>query len=222
MNFVDFGPTFLEAAGIDIPQEFSGNSLLELFSSDSKKSDRSKVFLERERHANVRKGDLSYPVRAIRTKDFLYMKNFEPDRWPAGDPNAHISVGQYGDVDNSISKFLIMKMNGKPSDKDYFQLAFEKRPEEEFYVLANDPYNLKNEAQNAKYEKVLRNLRNELKDWMKETGDLRATDPRTIYWDTVLYTPHYNYSNFDLDKKVNEYQMAIRDGGKFKKVECGQ
>lgn len=168
----------------------------------------------------MRAGDLSYPVRAVRTEDFLYMKNFESDRWPAGDPNAHISVGQYGDVDNSISKFLIMKMEGKPTDKDYFQLAFEKRPEEELYVLANDPYNLKNEVKNVKYAEALRNLRNELNKWMKETGDLRATEPRTVYWDTVLYTPNYDFSNFDLDKKIEEYKMLARDGGKFVEAKC--
>ena len=168
----------------------------------------------------MRKGDLSYPVRAIRTKDFLYLKNFEPDHWPAGDPNAHISVGQYGDVDNSISKFLIMKMEEKPSDKDYFQLAFEKRPAEELYILADDPYNLKNEVRNTKYKKELGELRSELKMWMEQTNDLRATEPRTIYWDTVLYTPDYNFSNYDLDKKIKAYQMAIRDGGRFKEVPC--
>lgn len=41
---------------------------------------------ERERHANVRRGDLSYPVRAIRMNDYLYIRNFRADRWPAGDP----------------------------------------------------------------------------------------------------------------------------------------
>lgn len=220
MNFVDFGPTFLEAAGLEIPKEFSGHSVLELFSSEGKKSERSKVFLERERHANVRKGDLSYPVRAIRTKDFLYIKNFEPDRWPAGDPNAHISVGQYGDVDNSITKFLMMKMEGKPTDKAYFQQAFEKRPVEELYVLADDPYNLKNEVRNTKYEQELANLRSELENWMKETNDLRATEPQTTYWDTVLYTPDYDFSNFNLDKKIKEYHMLVRDGGRYTEIQC--
>ncbi|MGI9551517.1 MAG: sulfatase family protein, partial [Aurantibacter sp.] len=223
MSFVDFGPTFLEAAGQDVPEDFRGNSLLELFASDDvQKSDRSQVFFERERHANVRKGDLSYPVRAIRNKDFLYLKNFEPDRWPAGDPETHISVGQYGDVDNSISKFLIRKMEGKPTDKDYFKLAFGKRPSEELYVLADDPYNLKNEARNTKYEEVLNELRTELENWMVQTNDLRATEPQTDYWDKVLYISDDQKHNYDLDKKIKDYKMAIRDGGKFKEIPCAQ
>jgi arylsulfatase A-like enzyme len=221
MNFIDFGPTFLEAAGLEIPEAFSGNSLLELFEKGSAtKSDRSEVFLERERHANVRKGDLSYPSRAVRTQDFLYIKNFEPTRWPAGDPEVHQSVGQYGDVDNSISKFLIMTMEGKPSDKDYFQLAFGKRPMEELYVLADDPYNLKNQIDNPKYEKMLDELRNSLKTWMEQTDDLRIKEPQTTYWDNVSYTPDYQTENYDLNEKINAYQMLVRDRGTFKEASC--
>ena len=220
MNFIDFGPTFLEAAALEIPTEFSGNSLLEIFSEDGTQSDRKKVFLERERHANVRKGDLSYPARAVRTKDFLYIKNFEPERWPAGDPNAHISVGQYGDVDNSISKFTIMEMEGKSTEINHFELTFGKRPAEELYVLADDPYNLKNEAKNPKYKEELEALRNDLKKWMIETNDLRSKEPQTTYWDEVLYTPDYDSDNFDLKEKINTYQMLVRDGGRFKELDC--
>ncbi len=222
MNFVDFAPTFLEAAGMEIPEEFSGKSLLGLFTENLSGDDRNMVFLERERHANVRKGDLSYPSRAIRTKDFLYIRNFEPDRWPSGDPEVHQSVGQYGDVDNSISKFLILAMKDEPADKDYFKLAFGKRPAEEFYVLSDDPYNLTNEIGNTKYEKVLKSLREKLKKWMLETSDLRATRPQTTYWDEILYTPEYKFENYNLEEKITEYDMLIRDGGGFKKVKCDQ
>jgi arylsulfatase A-like enzyme len=223
MNFVDFAPTFVKAAGLEIPPEFSGSSLLELFSEGkSPKTDRGKVFLERERHANVRDGDLSYPARAIRTKDFLYIKNFEPGRWPAGDPEVHQSVGQYGDVDNSISKFLIMAMEDEPTDKDYFQLTFGKRPVEELYVLADDPYNLRNEIENPKYSEELADLRSELTDWMERTGDLRATEPQTNYYDEVLYTPDYQMENYDLQQKIEEYKMLVRDGGGFQEMDCRQ
>ena len=38
------------------------------------------IFIERERHANVRHDNQSYPIRAIRTRDFLYIRNLRPDR----------------------------------------------------------------------------------------------------------------------------------------------
>ncbi len=212
MNFVDFGPTFLEAAGLKIPEEFSGESLLPLVKGERPGSTRNKVFLERERHANVRKGNLSYPSRALRTEKYLYIKNFEPERWPAGDPDTHQSVGQYGDVDNSITKFLIMDMENRPGKMDYFQLAFGKRPAEELYVLSEDPYNLNNVASATGMRTVLAEQRAELALWMEKTGDPRNAEPNTAYWDNALYTPDYQFQNFDLTSKISDYTMLKRDG----------
>lgn len=220
VNFVDFAPTFVEAAGLPRQAEFSGNSLLPLFDTEATKAGRDMVFLERERHANVRKGNLSYPSRAVRTHEYLYIRNFEPDRWPAGDPTVHQSVGQYGDVDNSITKYLIMQGKGNSEKEAYFELAFGKRPEEELYILENDPYNLRNEANNPKYASALSALRKHLKGWMENTGDLRATEPKTNYWDEVLYTPNYQMENKDISAEIQAYKQLVRDAGGFKEVQC--
>src|SRR5262249_2574460 len=91
-------PTLLEVAGLRPRPEMTGRRLMPLLAGQ-KQPGRDKVFLERERHANVRRGDLSYPVRAVRTKDFLYVRNFRPDRWPAGDPEMYFAVGDFGDID---------------------------------------------------------------------------------------------------------------------------
>ena len=223
VNFIDFGPTFMEAAGIEVPEAFQGISLLKLFSV---KKDagliRDKVFLERERHANVRHGDLSYPSRAVRTKEYLYIRNFEKDRWPAGDPQAHQSVGQYGDVDNSISKFLVMAMQGEAKDKDYFQLSFGKRPAEELYIVEKDPFNLVNEAENKEYTRILIKMRKELAAWMEATNDLRHSDPHTKYWDEVRYTPDYQFENFNLEQEISKYKMLVRKEGRFEALPCLQ
>src|ERR1043165_5178231 len=66
VNLADLAPTFLETAGLKPPSEMTGQSLLGLLAG-KKQPGREAVFVERERHANVRKGDLSYPERAIRT-----------------------------------------------------------------------------------------------------------------------------------------------------------
>src|SRR5579862_2833936 len=62
----DFAPTFLEAAGLKVPPEMTGRSLMPVLEGKDQPG-RDRVFFGRERHANVRRGDLSYPARAIRT-----------------------------------------------------------------------------------------------------------------------------------------------------------
>ncbi|MEN0047780.1 MAG: sulfatase [Bacteroidota bacterium] len=220
VSFVDFAPSFLEAAGVKIPDDVEGNSFWQTVNGKESQVDRRRVFMERERHANVRKGDLSYPCRAIRTKDFLYIRNFEPKRYPAGDPNTHVSVGQYGDVDNSISKFLIMNRIGESESLDYFELTFGKRPAEELYEVQQDPFQLNNLANNEEYAATLEILRKELKDWMIETNDLRATEPQTIYWDTVRYTPKYQFYDFDLEEGIKNYNMLEKVGNGFDSLKC--
>jgi len=210
VNFIDFAPTFLEAAGLEPHPDITGSSMIPLFNSLQSSSDRKQVFLERERHANVRKGDLSYPMRAVRNHEFLYIRNLIPERWPAGDPNVHQSVGQWGDVDNSITKFLIMNMEQPPEamDTDFFKLSFAKRPSEELYNVKEDPYQLHNLVDDRSYGETLVQLRSTLQKWMAETGDLRDANPKSIYWDTVIYTPNYQRHNFDLMEEISDYEIV--------------
>jgi hypothetical protein len=147
---------------------------------------RDRVFIERERHANVRKGDLSYPVRAIRTNDYLYIRNFRPDRWPAGDPELYFAVGPFGDIDGGPSKSLLLDRRGDRAIAPIFHLATAKRPAEELYDLRSDPDQTTNVAGRPAHRAAERRLREELLRWMRETGDPRAMadDDR---WDRFPY-----------------------------------
>ena len=221
MNFIDLAPTFLEAVGQQAPTAFSGNSLLPLLTGQPSNVDRSKVYLERERHANVRQGDLSYPVRAVRTSDYLYIRNFEPNRWPAGDPTVHQSVGQFGDVDNSITKLLILDSKGENAAVDYFDLAFGKRPAEELYDVKGDPYNIRNLAGQSEYAPVADSLRQVLTQWMKTTQDRRYADPTTTYWDTVEYVATGLNENVDVPQAIQAYDLLVPEGfSHFEKLKC--
>ncbi len=206
VNFVDFAPSFLAAAGLS-PEKMSGQSLWPLLAGQ--KQNRDKVFLERERHANVRKGNQSYPMRGIRNHRFAYIWNPMPERDPAGNPSVHQSVGQFGDVDHSITKFLMMEMQGKAQAglPDYFALAFESRPEEELYDIEIDPYQLHNLATDPAFAEVKEQLRKELLAWMKNTGDPRFDNPRSTYWDELRYTPDYQMTDADVVKFIREYKI---------------
>ena len=172
-NFVtlaDLCPTFLDAAALPVPPAVTAQSLL-------RRPRRDHVFLERERHANVRRGDLSYPVRGIRTRDFLYLRNLEPDRWPAGDPEYYWAVGEYGDVDESLSKRAILRQPGSPA----FTYAFAKRPAEELYDCRRDPGQLRNLAADPAYAATRRRLAARVDAWMRSTADPRAAGPTDAF-----------------------------------------
>lgn len=174
VGFNDLAPTFLEATNQPIPSAMSGKSLLSLVTGKVKTLGRNKMFVERERHAEVREGNIGYPARGIRTKDFLYIRNFRPDRWPAGDPN--MGAGMYGDIDASPAKTYMIAHKNKPEMVPFFQLAFLKRPAEELYDLKNDPNQLKNVAQDKSYLKTKEKLSMELTNWMKDTKDPRLNN----------------------------------------------
>ena len=143
------------------------------FFADAKPPADAEVFLERERHANVRKGDLSYPSRAVRTKRFLYVRNFRPDRWPAGDPERYFAVGRFGDCDPGPSKDYILDHRDEKAVHRYFELAFAKRPGEEVYDLANDPHELTNVAGRPEFAAAKAELSAKLDAWMRRTNDPR-------------------------------------------------
>ena len=185
MSLADLAPTLLEAAGQPVPPAMTGRALQPLLRGATEPG-RERVFIERERHANVRRGDLSYPVRAVRTRDYLYVRNLRPDRWPAGDPEMYVAVGPFGDIDGGPSKSLLLERRGDPSLAPFFALATAIRPAEELYHLPTDPHQLTNLAGRREHEEARSRLRRDLDAWMRETADPRAAtdDDR---WDRYPY-----------------------------------
>ena len=192
----DLAPTFLEAAGLEPPTDMTGRSLLPILLSDSSTppDPREAIFFGMERHSGARAGGKGYPSRAIRTRSFLYIRNYEPDRWPGGDPDPRASVRAipYGEVDPSPTKTLVRELQQQEPFRRYFELAFAKRPAEELYKVAEDPAQLSNLAGNPDYAEVKQRLSRQLLDYLATTGDPRALG-KSAPWD---YYPHYgNISN---------------------------
>jgi arylsulfatase A-like enzyme len=185
VSLTDLAPTLLEAAGVKPNELMTGRSLRPLLQGAPARG-RDHVFIERERHANVRRGDLSYPVRAIRTRDYLYIRNFRPDRWPAGDPELYFAVGPFGDIDGGPTKTLLLDGRSDPGIARFFELATARRPREELYDIRRDPDQTMNLAGAATHRAVQRRLSDQLDRWLRETGDPRASvdDDR---WDRVPY-----------------------------------
>lgn len=186
----DLAPTFLEAAGIPIPSEMTGKSLLPILRSTKSgqiDSSRTSVVVARERHAWTRKGGLGYPMRAIRTTKYLYIRNYEPDRWPAGDPDFNARAqGYFGDVDRCQSKWYIYQQKNTPEIRPYFQKIFGKRPAEELFDVKADPDQLHNLAEVPSYLRVKTLLAKQMRAYLVSTKDPREIG-LTPKWDSYEY-----------------------------------
>jgi len=170
VSFTDFAPTFLEAAGVKAPAVMTGRSLLPILASDKSgrvDASRDTALSGRERHSHARIDNLGYPSRALRTPEYLYIRNFAPDRWPAGDPD------WFYDIDNGPSKSYILDNRDSEAARRFFQLACGKRPAEEVYDIRKDPGCLNNLAASAAHAAVRDKLRRQLERILSEQKDPR-------------------------------------------------
>ncbi len=198
VNLMDLAPTFMEVGGAKIPEGVNGRSLVaQLKSSTSGQVDptRTYVVTGRERHVGAaREGNLPYPMRAIRTKDFFYVRNFAPDRWPMGAPYAVTETSEPGaaaletntriafpDMDASPTKAWLVSHRHETQGKPFYDRAFAKRPGEELYDLRSDPQQTKNVSDEASLLVEKNELARRLMKVLTDTSDPRVTGGGTKF-----------------------------------------
>ena len=170
ISFTDLAPTFLEIAGVPVDPQIAGRSLVPVLRdrrSGRIDPERDHVVMGRERHDMGREGDVGYPVRCIRTEELLYVRNFKPELWPAGNPETGFT-----NCDGSPTKDLILALEER-GDERYFDLCFGRRPAEELYDIRHDPECVINLAGEPEYRKARERLWADLEKILRETGDPR-------------------------------------------------
>jgi N-sulfoglucosamine sulfohydrolase len=166
INVRDFAPTFLELAGLQPHLQMTGRSLVNILRSDKSGwiENRNEMLVGKERHDLGRPNDMGYPVRALRTTDYLYVRNFHPDRWPAGNPET-----DFGNVDGSPTKEFLKRLGGH-----YYELSFGRRPADALFRLADDPECVRNLANDLAFVPVVEAMRKRMMQLLIEDEDPRA------------------------------------------------
>lgn len=237
VSLVDLMPTILDAANIAYNKnELSGKSLLKTLNNGQLKSPFNKyVFSGRERHSSSRWLNLGYPQRAVRSEQYLYIRNFHPERWPAGAPQVMLEdgtvgpmhgdgpqtrfrrdlYGAYTDIDPGPTMTYLIKHREDPSVKPYFELAVGKYPAEQLFDIKKDPACLVNLADSLPFASVKIKLSEVLVSKLKETKDARIVGPNPDifegykrYWG-VREFPIPDWAEKMSDEEISQLKKSI-------------
>jgi arylsulfatase A-like enzyme len=188
VNFIDFTPTYFELANLSAEaigmQPVTGKSLTDIFYSEKAgviTDYRDHVLIGKERHDIGRPHDWGYPIRGIVKDGFLYIHNYEPDRWPAGNPETG-----YLNCDGSPTKTVLLNRRTNPKTFDYWDWSFGKRSREELYHISEDPECMNNLAEAPEYADLKNRLRTQMEQELVDQKDPRALGSGHIF-DEYIY-----------------------------------
>ena len=156
LSFIDFAPTILSIADIDIPKIYQGKPFL-----GAKKSLKKRKYLFT---ASDRFDELTDRIRAVKSKRFKYVRNYNVEK-----PHALNVV--YRTQMNLMKHLNELNKSNSLSVKQKLWFQVPKRPEE-FYDLENDPFELNNLIEDEKFAPHINELKLQLDSWLKNINDL--------------------------------------------------
>ena len=201
VNLTDLAPTFLEASGLPVPKVMTGKSLLPILTSEKGgqiEADRTHVLTGMERHV------FPYPSRAIRTEDFLYIRNFAPESWPTGEAKGDHPVFDFKKTPWPTVAGAFSHNTDPGPTKQWMRLnessknaqAFGRKPMEELYDLRKDPHQLTNLLVSNEIPEALKKKRKalatQLASELRASGDPRFAEPEHATFEVLGWTVHLN------------------------------
>lgn len=204
VSFIDLAPTFLRLAGVD-PADCgmapSGREITDLL-ADKPVHDRSHILLGQERHDYGRPRNQGYPIRSVLEDGWLYIRNFKPELWPAGDPETG-----YLNTDGSPTKTTILNARRSGQDSRLWELSFGKHPAEELYCIAEDRECLHDLAEDPAQAERKERMKQLLLQELRDQQDPRVCGNGDIFDQYPFFqqSSFYFYERY-MDGEIKEYQ----------------
>jgi arylsulfatase A-like enzyme len=154
VSSVDIAPTMLDLAGTGIPKHMEGTSFKTLL---MRPDDVTREYIFAEDHWH----DYEDLTRAVRSTQYKYIRNDYPDLPATPSADAGRSM--------TFRAMNRLKEEGKLSP-DQLACYLVPRPEEEFYNVLEDPFELNNLADDPEYREIIQQHRNALDEWSEATG----------------------------------------------------
>jgi len=200
ISSIDFGPTVLSLAGVTVPAHMQGIPFL----GNQTGHERDAVFAARDRV------DESYDmIRSVRTKNYLYVRNYYPNEpfliWVPYLSNMPI-----------YKEMLRLDAENKLSGPQKSWMAY-SRPPEELYDVSADPFQINNLINDTKLKPVLADLRKRHEEWTLKTSDLgHMNEPEMIgqMWPGNKQ-PVTDVPYFILNSPEERHSKNYRQGGTY-------
>ncbi len=203
VSFIDLAPTMLSLAGIEPPDYMQGKA----FMGDYQAQERDYVHLFRGRMDE--RIDM---VRAVRDKQYRYIKNYMP----------HRIYGQYIEYlwrAPSCRSWEEAYKAGKCNDVQ--SIFWNQKPAEELYDVSVDPWEVNNLAGDPNYATVLNRMRGEKERWMREIkdtglmpeGEMSRRNQEQTSFDFV-HSPAYHFDKIESAAVI----ATSRDAGKLNDI----
>ncbi len=175
VSFIDIAATLLDVAGIAEKDSgmaaITGRSWREIWESERSGqvvAERDHALVGKERTDVGRPNDEGYPIRGLIRDGWLFLRNYEPARWPAGNPETG-----YLDTDGSPAKTLLIERGRQDRQDKFWRLNFGMREAEELYDLGSDPHCVHNLASESVHEQRKAAMSLFMEGRLKAQGDPR-------------------------------------------------
>lgn len=159
IEYVDIVPTFLEAAGADIPDVLDGKSFVPVLTGEA--DDHKEYVYALHTTLGIQNNGGAFGIRTVRSSKYRYILNTNPEN----QFKCAVDRGKW------MQSWMAKAEAGDKHAIEYVG-RHRNRPEVELYDVANDPDNIHNLADDSKYIAVKASLRARLDSWMNEQGDL--------------------------------------------------
>lgn len=154
VSLMDLGPTVMSLLGIAPPKHLDGKA----FAGKYEEAPRKLIFGSADRF-----DESTDMQRSVLDGRYVYIKNFMPEL-------PLIYRNKYREQIPMNAKLIALNQEKKLEGNASY-IFMNTKPQEEFYDLKNDPYEVYNLAEDPKYSKKIEEYRLALKDWQLEIGD---------------------------------------------------
>lgn len=196
VSFVDYAPTMLRLAGVDVPDHMQGN----VFLGDNRDQPREYIY-----GARSRADDMYETSRSVQDDRYFYVRHYLP----------HLPYIQSGVIFSSEEKMsfkILRELHEAGKLPPHAEALWaDRKPMEELYDLQEDPHEINNLADSKDHQQIKDRLKLKLNEWIiehRDTGFLHEAEYHIRGSESTIYEMMQDQDQTDLPAIVAAAELV--------------